>query len=57
MERTVKPASGLLGFIVIVLILALSIYLFLQIDEENVKAVYPISGSILILLSIFLMKG
>jgi hypothetical protein len=57
MERTVKPASGLLGFILILVTLGLAIYLFVQIDEENVKPIYPVSGSILIALSIFLMKG
>ena len=57
MEKIVKPASGLLGFIVILITLGLSVYLFLQIEEENVQPVYIISGSILIVLSIFLMKG
>ena len=57
MEKTVKPASGLLGFIIILLTLAASIYLFLQISEEYFNAVYPIGGGLLLVLSIFFMRG
>src|SRR5688572_13910950 len=57
MEKIVKPASGLLGFIIILITLAASIYLFFQISENDFQAVYPIVGGILLLISIFLMKG
>ena len=57
MEKTVKPASGLLGFIIILLTLAASIYLFLQISEEYFNAVYPIGGGLLLVLSIFFYEG
>jgi regulator of protease activity HflC (stomatin/prohibitin superfamily) len=57
MEKIVKPVSGLLGFILILITLGTSIFLFLQISEQDIKAIYPISGAILLVISIFLMKG
>ena len=57
MEKIVKPASGLLGFIFIILALGFSVYLFLQIKEDDFRVIYPVGGGILLLISIFLMKG
>ena len=57
MEKIVKPAPGLLGFIIIVVCLGLSVFLFLQIDEAHVNPLFPVAGAFLVALSIFLMKG
>ena len=57
MEKTIKPISGLVGFILVVLTLGLSGYLFTRIDENDVKPFYPVAGAVLVALSIFLMKG
>lgn len=56
MEKIVKPISGLVGFLIILVTLAASVYFFLQIREEDYA--WPIGIAVfLLLLSIFFMKG
>jgi regulator of protease activity HflC (stomatin/prohibitin superfamily) len=55
MEKIVKPISGLLGLLMIVLTLATSGYFFSRIPEGNAWVVA--AGALLLGLSLFLMKG
>lgn len=56
MEKIVKPISGLVGFLIILVTLAASVYFFLQIREDDYG--WPIGIAVfLLLLSIFLMTG
>ena len=58
MEKIVKPISGLVGLLIILVTLSASTYFFVQLkDEEYRTAMYPVLGSILMAISIFLMKG
>ena len=56
MEKIVKPASGLLGFVLILLLLAASVYIFLQLDEDF--SVWKIiAGLVLGVTALFLING
>jgi regulator of protease activity HflC (stomatin/prohibitin superfamily) len=57
MEKIVKPVSGLLGFIIILLLLAASVFLFVQLKEEPVNPFIIVAAVLLLIISIFLMKG
>lgn len=57
MEKIVKPVSGLLGFVMVLVTLGASIYLFIQLQENYENLWIIISAVILMVLSIFLMKG
>ena len=58
MEKIVKPISGFIGFLIILVTLAASVYFFLQIKQDD-----DINGGMiglavfLLILSLFLMKG
>jgi regulator of protease activity HflC (stomatin/prohibitin superfamily) len=56
MEKIVKPIAGLVGFLIILITLASSVYLFLQIREDGSPWII-IAGVLFLLLSFFLMKG
>src|SRR4051812_7302533 len=58
MEKIIKPISGLVGLVLILLMLAASVFLFLQLDEGEPPNGWILgSGIVLIALAIFLMKG
>jgi len=57
MEKIVKPVTGLLGFLMVLVTLGASIYLFLQLRENEENVWIIISAIVLMVLSIFLMKG
>jgi len=57
MEKIVKPVSGIVGFLIILVMLAAAVFLFVQAKDEDFRPVYPIAGGLLTALSIFLMKG
>jgi regulator of protease activity HflC (stomatin/prohibitin superfamily) len=58
MEKIIKPISGLVGLVLILLMLAASVFLFLQLHEgERPNGWILGSGIVLIALAIFLMKG
>lgn len=57
MEKIVKPLSGILGFIMILLLLAASVFLFLQLKEEPVNPLIVVAAVLLLIASIFMMKG
>lgn len=57
MEKIVKPISGLVGFIIVLLTLAASVYFFLQIKETDVNPWTIVTAVLLLIISMFLMKG
>jgi regulator of protease activity HflC (stomatin/prohibitin superfamily) len=58
MEKIVKPISGFIGFIMILVLLAAGIFFFTRIREgEKVEVIYPVLGSIFIMVAVFFMKG
>jgi hypothetical protein len=57
MEKIVKPISGVIGFIIILMVLAASVFFFLQIKENNVNPWTIVAGVLLLITSLFLMKG
>ena len=57
MEKIVKPISGLIGFLIILITLAASVYFFLQIKENDVKPLTIVTAALLLVISLFLMKG
>jgi hypothetical protein len=57
MEKIVKPISGLIGFIIILVVLAASVFFFLQIKENDVNPGTIVAGVLLLITSLFLMKG
>lgn len=57
MEKIVKPISGIIGFLIILVTLAASVYFFLQIREDNINGWIIGIAVILLIISIFLMKG
>ncbi|MGZ3939461.1 MAG: SPFH domain-containing protein, partial [Flavisolibacter sp.] len=57
MEKIVKPISGILGFIIILLVLAASVFFFLQIRENEVNPFTIVTAVLLLIISLFLMKG
>lgn len=57
MEKVVKPMSGLVGFLVILLLLGGSVYLFLALRTSDAK-VWTLVGAVLLgSISLFLMRG
>ena len=56
MEKIIKPVSGLLGFIIILLLIGVSAYLFLQVREET-NAVTIIAACLLLIIALFLTRG
>src|SRR5215211_8030175 len=57
MEKIVKPISGLVVFIIIILLLAVSLYLFIQVRELEDKGIAVGSAVLLLVVSIFLIRG
>lgn len=57
MEKIVKPISGIVGFLIILVTLAASVFFFLQIKENDVNPWTIVTAVILLILSLFLMKG
>jgi regulator of protease activity HflC (stomatin/prohibitin superfamily) len=57
MEKIVKPISGILGFIIILVVLAVSVFFFLQIKENDVNPLTIVTAILLLVISLFLMKG
>lgn len=56
MEKIVKPVSGIIGFLIVLLTLAASVYFFLQLDEEPNGWVIA-AGVVFLALTIFLATG
>jgi regulator of protease activity HflC (stomatin/prohibitin superfamily) len=58
MEKIVKPISGLVGFLIILITLAASVYLFFQVkDGETVNGWIAGIAAFLLIAALFLMKG
>lgn len=57
MEKIVKPISGLVGLILVLITLAAAVFFFSQIQQNHVKPFMVGAGIVLMLLSFFLMKG
>jgi hypothetical protein len=57
MEKIVKPVSGLIGFIIILIVLAASVFFFLQIKEDDVNPLTIVAAVLLLITALFLMKG
>lgn len=57
MEKIIKPISGLIGLILVLITLAASVFFFTQIQQNDVKPFYVGGGVILLLISFFLMRG
>lgn len=57
MEKIVKPISGIIGFFIILLVLAASVFFFLQIKQNDVNPLTIIAAVVLLIISLFLMKG
>jgi regulator of protease activity HflC (stomatin/prohibitin superfamily) len=57
MEKIVKPVSGIIGFIIILLVLAASVFFFLQIKEGNASPSTIVTAVLLLIVALFLMKG
>ena len=57
MEKIVKPISGIIGFVMILVVLAASVFFFLQIKENDVNPLTIIAAILLLVISLFLMKG
>jgi len=57
MEKIVKPVSGIIGFIIILFVLAASVFFFLQLKEGNVNPLTIVTAVLLLIISLFLMKG
>jgi regulator of protease activity HflC (stomatin/prohibitin superfamily) len=57
MEKIIKPISGIMGFIIILVCLAASVFLFLQIKGGNENPLMIVAAVLLLILSLFFMKG
>jgi regulator of protease activity HflC (stomatin/prohibitin superfamily) len=57
MEKIVKPISGILGFIIILVCLASSVFFFLQVKGGNENPLIIVAAVLFLILSLFLMKG
>lgn len=57
MEKIVKPISGLVGFLIILLMLAASVFFFFQFKENGMNPLIIVTAILLLILSLFLMKG
>ncbi|HWI90944.1 MAG TPA: SPFH domain-containing protein [Flavisolibacter sp.] len=57
MEKIIKPISGVLGFVIILVVLAASVFFFLQIKENDVNPLTVVTAVLLLIIALFLMKG
>jgi regulator of protease activity HflC (stomatin/prohibitin superfamily) len=57
MEKIIKPISGIVGFIIILVCLAASVFFFLQVKGGNENPLMIVAAVLLLILSLFLMKG
>jgi regulator of protease activity HflC (stomatin/prohibitin superfamily) len=57
MEKIVKPLSGLMGFLLIAVTLGASVFLFLRLQQDNENMWIRAAAILLMVLSLFLMKG
>lgn len=57
MEKIIKPISGVLGFVIILVVLAASVFFFLQIKENDVNPLTIVTAVLLLIIALFLMKG
>ena len=57
MEKIIKPISGIVGFLIILITLAASVYFFLQIKENDINPWTIVAAVLLLIISLFLMKG
>jgi len=57
MEKIIKPVSGIIGFISILIVLAASVFFFVQIKEGNINPLIIVTAVLLLIISLFLMKG
>ena len=57
MEKIIKPVSGIIGFISVLIVLAASVFFFVQIKEGSLNPLTIVTAVVLIIISLFLMKG
>jgi regulator of protease activity HflC (stomatin/prohibitin superfamily) len=57
MEKIIKPIPGIVSFLIVLVTLAASVFFFLQIRENDGNPWVIGTGIILLIVSIFLMKG
>jgi regulator of protease activity HflC (stomatin/prohibitin superfamily) len=57
MEKIIKPISGIVGFIIILVCLAASVFFFLQVKGGNENPLMIVAAVLLLILCLFLMKG
>ena len=57
MEKIVKPVSGIIGFISILLVFAASVFFFVQVKEDSINPLKIVTAVLLLIISLFLMKG
>jgi regulator of protease activity HflC (stomatin/prohibitin superfamily) len=57
MEKIVKPVPGIVGFIIILVLLAASAFLFVQIKENDINPWIIVAAVLLLITGLFLMKG
>jgi regulator of protease activity HflC (stomatin/prohibitin superfamily) len=57
MEKIIKPVSGIIGFISILIVLAASVFFFVQIKEGGINPLTIVTAVLLLIISLFLMKG
>jgi regulator of protease activity HflC (stomatin/prohibitin superfamily) len=57
MEKIVKPVSGIVGFIMILLLLGASVFLFFQAKENPANPFIIVTAVLLLIISLFLMRG
>jgi regulator of protease activity HflC (stomatin/prohibitin superfamily) len=57
MEKIIKPVSGIIGFISILIVLAASVFFFVQIKEGTINPLIIVTAVLLLIISLFLMKG
>jgi len=57
MEKIIKPVSGIIGFITVLIVLAASVFFFVQIKEGSINPLTIVTAVLLLIISLFLMKG
>jgi hypothetical protein len=57
MEKIIKPVPGIIGFISILIVLAASVFFFVQIKEGSINPLTIVTAVLLLIISLFLMKG
>ena len=57
MEKIVKPISGIVGFVIILVVLAASVFFFLQIKEGEINPWSIVAAVLLLITALFLMRG